>query len=432
MTVGADLVLLAAGWGLLRLIWRGRRWPFGVVGAIGLALLAGTAALALATTLLAIAGLPLWLTVPALLGLALAGVPGGCPRLAIGPSAAIAGLVALAIGARLVSAAASSRVLMNDEYAIWALRGRALSLADGLDPDLFANAAAQYQHLDYPLLVPSLVAWSDRWAGSPADGAAHVQVALLCAALLGVVGWAVTRLAGRLAAVCAVVLAVVPVGAAAYSARLYADLPGAAFALATALLVLVWIHEEDPLFLWTAAVTAAGGLLTKNESGLFALGALLAAAIVGRGARPVLAAGAAALSALIPWFAWTRANGLENDVANAGTLEPGRILDNLERLGAIAAGFAEHWPAPWWGLVLLLPAAALAVSAGHRRIVAAVALTLLTALVGLAASYVVTPTEVRRHLDVSAARVLLFPATLTLVSIPLLAGLGGRESRPGR
>jgi hypothetical protein len=423
MIVLADMILVAGGWGLLRLAC-GERWRFGLVGGLALSFLAGAAALAFFTTLLAVLGLPLWLTVPALVLLFAAGVARGRPERAREVASGAAGVIALVLGGRLVLAAASSQVAANDEYAIWALRGRGLTLAGELDPQLFANAAAQYQHLDYPLLVPSLIAWSDRFAGSVLDGAAHAQTALLVAALFGVVAWGVFQLAGRLAAVVAVLLCTIPTGTAAFSQRLYADLPAAAFAMATLLLVMVWLQEEhDDRLLAAASITTAGALYTKNEGALFAVVSLLAALVLARrGRRLVAGAVASALLAYLPWALWTRFNDLNNDLVNATTLAPERVADNLSRLGTIADGFSQYWPAPGWALPLFAVAVALAVYHGRERLAAAAVATAALSVAGMAAIFVLTPLDLAGHLESAAARVLLFPALVVLVGIPLLAG----------
>ncbi|MDX6696897.1 MAG: hypothetical protein QOE65_294 [Solirubrobacteraceae bacterium] len=428
MIVAGDLLLLAGGLGLLRLACPGP-WPFGVAGGLGLGFLCGSVALALATTLLGVAGLPLWPVVLALGGLAAAGLRRGRPLPDGGRTAGLAGVAAGALGAWLAIAAASGRVVLNDEYAIWALRGRALSLADGLGSPVFTDAAAQYQHLDYPLLVPALVGWADRWSSGAPEGPAHVQVALLAGAMLLVVGWAVARLAGPLAAAAAVLLAVAPTRFAEMTQRVHADVPAAAFAVATLLLVAVWLRdEEDDRLLRVAAITAAGAVYTKNEGALYGLATFAAAALVARRRRPVALAAAAAALAYAPWALWTRAHGIHSDVLNRATLRPSRLLDELDRLGAIWSGMSGAWPTALWALVAAAVAGALGARAGHARLVVLLAGTVAASLAGLAFVYVATPLELEGQLRVSAYRVQLYPALVVLLSIPLLAGLAARAS----
>jgi hypothetical protein len=423
----ADLIVVAAGWGVIGLVARGRP-RFGLVGGLALSFLAGATALALATTLLTVAGLPLWLVVPAMLALAAAGVVRPRQERSGVRTAGAAGVLALLVGARLVVPAASSPVVSNDEYALWALRGRALWLGDGLDPGVFANAAGQYQHLDYPLLVPSLVAWSDRFAGGVHDGAA-AQTALLLAALFAVVAWGVTRLAGRAAGVVAVLLCAVPTGIAAFSQRVYADLPAASFSMATLLLVLAWLESDDDRLVRIAGVMCAGALLTKNEGALFAIVAMLVGLALARRRRRLAAASlAGAVVAYLPWPIWTRANGIENDVVNSSNLAPDRVVDNLSRLGTIADGFVQYWPTPLWTLALLAAALAVAARAGRGGLAVATAAVFALSVAGMAAIFVLTPLDLEGHLESAAHRVLIFPSLVALIAVPLLAGAVLRDS----
>ncbi|HEX8003467.1 MAG TPA: glycosyltransferase family 39 protein [Mycobacteriales bacterium] len=418
------LLVLAAGHGVVRVA--APRRAFGVVGGAAFGWLAGTAALGLLTTLLATLGLPSGpgvLLVP-LLALAAVGAARTRPALRV-PSPAGAGVAV--VGTWLLATAAHGRVLLNDEYAIWGLRGRALRLAGGLDERLFANAAALYQHLDYPLLVPATIAWSDGVAGRTADGAAHAYVAAFAVALLGVVAWAGEELAGRAAALVAVLLVVTVDKFSVNALRLLADLPVAAFALATVVLLLAWLRDGDAGALRLSAVMAAGAWATKNEGGLYVLAAVVATAVAARVARrrvlAPLAVGAVALAANLPWAVWTRAHGITNDVVNAGThVGPGRA-------GTVARGLVTAWPGTVAVTLLAAVAAYVAVRRGHaaRAVAALGALALTTG--GIAATYLVTPYDIDWHLRSSADRVLLYPALLAAFAVPVL--LGGAGTMPG-
>ena len=411
------LLVLAGGHGLLRLVTGRRRWAFGLVGGTALSWLAGTATVGLLTTLLAVLGLPL--TVPVAVALAALTVAGGLrstrPRLTL-PTPA--GATVAVAGAWLLAAASRGRVVLNDEYAIWGLRGRALGLAGRLDERVFANAAAFYQHLDYPLLVPATIAWSDAMAGRVSDGAAKAYVAAFAVAPLGVVAWAAETLAGRAAATVAVLLALTVQGFGVQAVRLLADLPAAAFGLATVALLLVWLRDGDAALLRVAAVMAAGAWGTKNEGALFVVAAALPAAAAARIARrrlvaPLAVAGVAFL-ANVPWTLWTRAHDIRNDVVSGARADAGR-------LGRVARGIAEAWPAPALVTLLLVAGTAIAVRRGHAARAVAVGGALALTVAGLAATYVVTPYDLDWHLSTSANRVLLYPALLTAFAVPVLA-----------
>ena len=411
----ADLLLLAAGYGVLRLL----RADVGALAALAFAWLCGVAALGLVTTLAGVAGAPTtpFVTAPPLLVLAAF----ARPRWRDTDRAVVPTALALLVGARIVVAASHSVSVVNDEYAIWSLRGRALALAGRLDPGLFANAPALYQHQDYPLLVPGLVAWTQRWGGG--DAAWHVQLALMTVALLAVAGWGVTRLGTPLAGIVAVVAAVVPRSVATHSMRIYADLPTAAFAVALVLLLLVWLREREAWALHLGAVMAAGAVLAKNEGALFVAFACVLAAVLWRRVWALLPLAAGAL-AYLPWFVWSRLHDIGNDVVNADG--GARAALSADRLNRIADGMRDSWPLPYWWLLLL----AAAVWLGDKR-VAALLLGTVAASVGvLTLIYVITPLEVTSHIASSAPRVLMFPALLTAIGTPLLLAKTPDRPRP--
>jgi hypothetical protein len=458
VVVGYGLLLLS-GHGLLRLA--SGRWPhraYGPIGALALSWLGGVAALATVTTFVGVLGArttPLPLVAPVLGLLGVAGlVPLRWPRPADSgtePRASQAlqlsdlacGLAAAAIGIRTALLAAPLPVWRNDEYAIWMVRARALSQFGSLDPRVFLDNGAHYQQQTYPLLLPSLAAWGDRWAGRPSDAAAHLGSAMLLAALLATTGWAVGRLVGPLPAFASVALvAAVPTVLSHQSLEIMADIPVLAFGLSTALVLLLWLRDPGagrPL-LAAGAVLAAGACATKVEGALFAGTAFLAALLLAsRGRRRgLLAAGAAAVAANLPWLAYTRAHHLRSWAANDDTLTVSHLRHALPFSGQVIRGMADRWPGgDRIAVVLLLaaivPAAVVAARRGAGRVVAYLALVVALEVAALVAQYVVTAhTPVNpltrlaldSHLDVTVFRVTLVPAALLMIATPLLAGFG--------
>ena len=470
---GMALVLLA-GHGLLRLA-SGRRphRVYGVVLAVGLSWFAGVAVLGALTTLVGVLGLttrPLPVLAPALALLALAGLlparpvgehaappagrldepPGHAARR---PAYLVGDLVAAAAGllvaARVAVLSAGIPVSANDEYALWMLRARSLSQLGGLDPRVFVDGAAGYQHQEYPLFVPALAGWLDSWAARPSDPAAHVAVALTLGALLAVAGALLTRLAGPAAAAAGLLLLVsVPTLLALQSLRLMADVAVFSFAFGLTLVLLLVVtepHRRAPARPWlaVAAVLGAGAVGSKSEGLAFAAIAFAAGLLVATGRRRgVAVAGAAALAANLPWIAFSRAHHLSSWVANQDTLSAGHLRAVLPWTGHVARGMVDRWPGGSWAGALLaaaaLIAAVLAVRAGHWRPVVLVALVVAATTAVLLAQYVATaygpPSDPRAgslldsQLAVTVFRVALLPAALLAVGAPLFAGLALRPA----
>jgi hypothetical protein len=178
VTIIAVVLMGLAGHCVLRLLVR--RVPlrgYGVLATAGLSVLLGAAVIGLVTTYTGVLGLRTraWAVVgPVVTVLAILGVlpsrafaalrlppeesQPAVPRMCLADG--VVGAVVVALAAVLLTGSSKLVVFISDEWAIWAIRGRTLSLAGHLDPAVFQGAAAQYQHLDYPLLVPSLIGWA--------------------------------------------------------------------------------------------------------------------------------------------------------------------------------------------------------------------------------------------------------------------------------
>jgi hypothetical protein len=461
-----ELVLLAAGHGALRL---GCGQPpvraYGPLLAAALSWLAGVAALGAVLSLVGVLGgrtTALPVVAPVLGLLALAGVvpvrradpgrrPGGWllsggsgapgwPRGAAGwLGEAVVTLFALGIGGRTGLAAAHAPALSNDEYAMWMVRGRVLSQLGQLDPRVFAGVDAHYTNLNYPVFLPSLVAWGDRWVGRPSDAAAHLAIAAVLAAAIAVAGIVVTRLAGPLPALAAVMLvAAIPTVLDRQAVLLMGDVPVFAFSLALALTLLWWLRTPHRALLAAAAVLGAGAFGMKVEGSVFTAVAFLGALLLApAGRRRVAMSGAVALAANLPWLLYSQHHHLRSWIANGDTLSRSHLRQVLPFTGRVLRGVADRWPgggsvAGALLLAALVPAVVLAVRAGAGRLAAYLGVVVLLDTAVLVVQYVVSaygppsdPVAVRLldgQLDVTVFRVLLLPAALLMIAVPLLAG----------
>lgn len=441
-----QLLLTVAGTGAVRLALRRSPWrELGPIGLVGLSLLAGPALLGVVTTLLAVTGVGVAMPLLTAVLLPVAGL-GAWPRrlpweVVVRPrepsvrraaGELVAGLVALVPAVLVALVARQTPVAVNDEYSTWALKGRVLSATGGLDPAVFLSAS--YGLPDYPLLLPSLIRWSDGLAGRPDDGLAHVPLSLLLAGALLTTAWAVTRIAGPLAGWAATALvATVPGVTGRFGVFLYADVPLLALALGTALTLLVWLHAPQPRWAALAAVLGAGALATKAEAVLF-VAALLLAALLARPRhwRALVLAGAVMAAAALPWRAWVVLHDLPSPFAGQGTFSRANVALRLPYADAVSSALLSQW-VELVGPVALLAVVAVAVGAwrGVGRLGAALCVWLVLVLGGLWVQYLLYPLsdkpadERRRqlvaHVESTSDRVLLLPAALVLLAVPLLA-----------
>ncbi len=460
MTLVAAGLLVLAGYGVLRLLAGGSPLrDYGPLASAGLSILLGATAIGLATTYAAVLGLstrPWPIVAPIAILLAAISVlparayarvrlPGqrsesrrAMPRTVLWGDCAV-GATVVALGVTLLVGGNGLTVYSNDEYAIWAIRGRTLSLAGHLDPAVFQGAAAQYQHLDYPLLVPSLIAWGDGISGRADDTSAHILLMLLTLGMAAVVGWAANRLAGPLAGVCAVLLVVgTPRLLAPFGLRLMADIPLAAFAVSAIVLLAVWVTQANIGMLAIATGLAAGAAAVKVEGAVFALAGLSAALIVApsveRARKRAAAAIAAVITSMVPWILWERLHGIESDLINGQTISASHLRAVVRSSGLVVHEMVHYWPGyGWLGVVGALVALTLAMTMPRLRPLAAfLCLAWFIATLGIWAQYVISSgrhqttasvaDELRAHFASSATRVLLVPAIVASLAMPVLAG----------
>jgi hypothetical protein len=145
----------------------------------------------------------------------------------------------------------------------------------------------------------------------------------------------------------------------------------------------------------------------------------------------------------LPWLVYSQVHQLRNWIVNEDTVTAAHLRSAAPLTGHVVRAMVDRWPGAHGpaGLLLTLavvPAALLAVRSGHGRAVAFVAVVVALDVAVLVAQFVVAaraPAEpvARDLLDgllrVTVYRVALVPASLLMVAVPLLAGLGGRRGQ---
>lgn len=161
-------------------------------------------------------------------------------------------------------------------WSIWNLRARFLVRSGALWRLAFSTDL-NWSHLDYPLLLPGLVALC--WKISGTDSmAVPVAVAFLFGlATIGVLTCTLAALRGKMMALLAGLLLLGTASFVALSASLYGDVPLSFYILATiALLYLQDRHPEDLRFSALAGLMAGFAAWTRNEGIAFVVAILIA------------------------------------------------------------------------------------------------------------------------------------------------------------
>lgn len=161
-------------------------------------------------------------------------------------------------------------------WSIWNLRARFLFRSGAAWRIAFSHDLA-WTHLDYPLLVPSLVAMCWKLARAEST-AAPVGIAFLFG--LGTMGVSIGTLAvlrGKLQALLGGTLLLGTASFVALAASLYGDVPLSFYILsALALLCLQDRHAEDPRFSILAGIMAGFAAWARNEGLIFVAALLIA------------------------------------------------------------------------------------------------------------------------------------------------------------
>jgi hypothetical protein len=309
-----------------------------------------------------------------------------------------------------------------DSWVTYALKARTVFLENQLTPNVYADASRAVTHLDYPLLVPLVEAWTFRWAGTTEDRLAGIPAVLFFVALLAVAFAGLRRLGvGRTHALAVVaVLASLPsVNGAAGAAM--ADVPLAVYALIAALFLARWRETRARGALWVA-VLAAGMMPWTKREGLVLFAALLLLWIVTdrRERATWLAAGACVAAALAlagPWWLLiAREGGASVDF---GPVSLAALEANGARLPVILYHAASRLLRPEWLLAwLIVPGV---VSFRRGRGISRVLLpgTALVYLGAMSAAYVFSDfVPYQQHVVSSIDRLAVHVAPLVLVWRP--------------
>jgi hypothetical protein len=163
-------------------------------------------------------------------------------------------------------------------WSIWNLRARFLFLAGAFWRDAFSSDLS-WSHLDYPLLLPGLVAMCWKLAGQESSDAPIAIAFLFALGTTGVLVSALGVLRGKTQALLAGTLLTATASFVALSAALYGDVPLSFYILAAlALLCLQDRHPEDLRFSALAGLMAGFAAWTRNEGMIFVVALIVARA----------------------------------------------------------------------------------------------------------------------------------------------------------
>ena len=310
-----------------------------------------------------------------------------------------------------------------DGWAIWGMKGKALYLLGWADPALFAAAAAEPAHRDYPLLVPSLEAVASRAMGAFDPQLVHLQFLLFAVAGIAALhGLLRDRVQPWLLWPFLVALVAAP----AVSGQLltaYADIPLALFVAAGVVAAARWVDDADARMLALATLFFAAACLTKNEAIVFVVSALPrpAARHAPLEADPALGARGRGRAAAVADLARRPPHPLgHGDQPRLARPRPSRHRPDRRCGMLLERAFSIHeWP-------LLLPLFLVAARAGAaaRGSRSSPGRGRLVSMIGLAGIYVVSKLEWSNYLAYSGDRVIDSVLVGAVALTPLLLDEG--------
>jgi hypothetical protein len=443
--IGANLLMLVAGLGVLPLLgiartWRELAFRSGLAYLVGL-LVTGIVSAHLALVHVAVGWLGLSLLAAFSVAVCVWRLRGTEPPALPRPAwINVAGLVALT--ALLVDYARAFRVApLNryDAWAIWALKGHALYAFGWADPAVFADTSYRFANLDYPLLLPSLEAVGFRAMGAFDTRLLHIQFLLvLVAALAALFGVLRDQVPPLVLWLTLLPLALAP---AVFGQLLtaYADLPLALVFGVGVAAAGRWLITNERWALALAAFCFAGALLLKNEGSLLVLAVFAALLVTARRRRrAVLIAAGFDLLVLLPWRIFVRVHDLSDINYSFGDSFDWNHINGRLGVGPIAfRTLAEQMldPRQWGFLVPIFVVLVVATFALGARALPLFALVwTVLAWLGLSWIYVISHFEYSSYLDSTRERVVASVVVGTAALIPLFAAecwrrlsVGGRD-----
>jgi hypothetical protein len=430
--LGANLLMLVAGLGMLPLLGIARSWRL-LFFRCGLAYLCGILLTGIVSAHLALLHVGFgWVGLTLLAALSLAFCAWrlhgterpGLRRPGWMAAAAFAALVAVIVDyGRAFRVAPLNRY---DAWAIWALKGHALYAFGWADPAVFAGSSYRFANLDYPLLLPSLEAIDFRAMGAFDTRLLHLQFLLFLVASLAAL-YALLR--DRVPAVVLwLSLFALSLAPAVFDQLLtaYADLPLALVFGVGVAAAGRWVTTNERWALALATFCFAGALLTKNEGSLFVLAVFLGLLVAAyKRWRALAVAAAVDVLLLLPWRVYVHSHDLRDINYSLGdSFDYGHLHGRLG-VGPIAfRTLAGQMLDPrQWGLLLPIFAVLLVVAlvTGLRALPLFALVWTIVAWLGLSWIYVISHFEYSSYLDSTKERVVASLVVGCAALIPLLA-----------
>jgi hypothetical protein len=415
---------------------------------LGLALVAGWAAIGITTATALVVGVPFGVALVAVLAVAIGG--GGVllgrrvsprrlrplPERGLGVWVAVAGaaLVAVQLAALLRRCLGAGAPTEWDAWGFWLAKAKSIVEFGGLDTGI--GGFTSFASPGYPPLVPALEAGAFAFMRAPTASALPLQhwviAAAFVAALASLLG---PRVRPAILWPSLAMLTLLPTFALLIGSSL-GDEPLTLLLALGGVCLALWLVDGDARFGALSGLFLAAAALAKGE-GLWAAavlaGTALVASVVRAPRRPLVPALVllAPIVALAPWKLWLRAHDVppSGDYHLSDLFDPGFLADRLDRLSYAADRLPAYMLEPWrWLLAVPIMLVAAFLVAPRRPALAALAIAPVVSVpLGLLVVYWIGTPPVDWYVATSAARVTASAVVLAAVFVPLLVAEAVRE-----
>ena len=321
-----------------------------------------------------------------------------------------------------------------DSIGNFAFKAKMFFMERHVPYELFLNKSIDVQHPDYPLFIPLSETWVYMFLGRWNDLLVKAMFPMFFIALLVIFYFVLKRVIGkRLTLVSTFFLATIP-HFLNYAAIGYADFALTVFSATSFLYIFLWIlHKRENKYLFLATCLAIFAVWTKHEGVFFLLINLALLALfmlLNRNQITKTQLGGISSFLIVPavltviWFAYFHMIGFSNEFVNRETLHFSVAVRNLHRIPLVLYEYQKHifGPKKWnisylvffLGLIFYFKTA----FRGHFKYIT---LSVLLSLAGYGFFYLITPLEIRFHLQTAGSRLLIHFLPITVFWIGYLA-----------
>lgn len=342
-----------------------------------------------------------------------------------------------------------------DAWFIWFVKARAFFMDKGVSAAFLTDPVYVQDHPEYPLLVPLALSWIYTAIGAAEETAGKVIYPLQFIALLSIFYYGAAKTSGKKTSLLfTTLLSITPlvlIHAAgfpvqvdpAYAARDltgYADLAVSIYFLSAGVFIFRYSREEGPAFAILASLMLAIGAWTKNEGLTFALIGFIILVVSAfiknkKDLKTIVFALIPLVVFILPWSVYKSVHGLGSEyVENMG---PSIFFSNLARLSEIIPFIAKYmFMKPgvmglvWWAYVISAVLSIRHVLSSRNLVLHVLILGQLSAYIFV---YIITPVDLKWHLNTSLDRLVLHLIPLGMLSaainLSMLAGSSGSRER---